>query len=309
MKTALVTGASGFVGGHLIAHLLQAGWQLKVLARDADQLPRTTQVDAVELTLQSSAVQWSRALEGVDSVFHLAGVAHRQAVGAELDEVNAQSPALLAAAASSAGVESFVWLSSIKVLGETSAEPLSESADYAPADAYALSKTRGEQNLRELPVRPDFRLSIVRPPLIYGVGVKANFLALLSLARLAQRGVPLPLGAARAPRSFLAVSNLCEFLLLTATQGEGLLHVADPRDLSAAQLLEALCRGRRLSLWSVPENAIERLLRWVGREGIYHRLFEPLQLDCRDSFRRLNFRPADDSGPFFDEMMTWFLCR
>jgi UDP-glucose 4-epimerase len=309
MKTALVTGATGFVGSHLIAHLLEAGWQLKVLQRDAERLPRTTPVTAVEPTLHSSAAQWAPVLEGVDVVFHLAGVAHRQAPEYELERVNAQSPALLAGAAEAAGVESFVWLSSVKVLGETSAEPLSEAAVYAPADPYALSKTRGEQNLRELSVHSSFRLSIVRPPLIYGVGVKANFLALLSLARLAQRGLPLPLGAAQAPRSLLAVANLCDFLTLAATRGDGLLHVADPRDLSVVQLLERLCQGQHLRLWSVPEAAMRRLLRLAGREGIYRRLFEPLQLDCRDSFRRLDFHPALDSGPFLDEMMTWFLQR
>lgn len=309
MTTALVTGATGFVGSHLIAHLLATGWQLKVLQRDAERMPETLPVTAVAATLHSSAAQWTRALEGIDVVFHLAGVAHRQATGEELESVNAQSPALLATAAASAGVESFVWLSSIKVLGETSVEPLPETAAYAPADPYAQSKTRGEQNLLKLPVHSGFRLSIVRPPLIYGVGVKANFLALLSLARLAQRGVPLPLGAAQAPRSLLAVSSLCEFLILAAKRGDGLLHVADPVDLSVAQLLESLCRGRRLRLWSVPETTMRRLLRIAGREGIYRRLFEPLQLDCRDSFRRLDFHPAQDSGPFFDEMMTWFLRR
>jgi len=309
MKTALVTGATGFVGSHLIAHLLDAGWQLKVLARDAGRMPQSMSVTAVATTLHSPAAQWSQALEGVDVVFHLAGVAHRQATEEELERVNTQSPALLAIAAESAGVESFVWLSSIKVLGETSTEPLSEDAVYAPADPYARSKTRGEQNLRELTVRPGFRLSIVRPPLVYGVGVKANVLALLSLARLAQRGIPLPLGAAQAPRSLLAVSNLCQFLMLAATRGDGLLHVADPRDLSVAQLLECLCRGRRLRLWSVPEATMRWLLRMAGREGIYRRLFEPLQMDCRDSFRRLDFHPAQDSGPLLDEMMTWFLRR
>lgn len=307
MTTALVTGAGGFVGSHLVTRLLKSEWQVKVLARDAARLPE--QVASLPLELTNSSADWSRALEGIDVVFHLAGIAHRKADAEEIEQLNVRSPAMLAEASQAAGVGGFVWLSSIKVFGETSMTPFAEDAPYAPADVYAASKVEAEKRLGELAGAGSGRLVIVRPPLIYGVGVKANFLALLSLARLAQRGLPLPLGCATAPRSLLGVKNLCDFLLAAGMRGNGALHVADADDCSVAELLTMMTSGSRIHLWRIPKSTMRTLLSLSGRAGVFDRLFEPLQLDTRRSAGALGWHPPEPTSTLIDETMQWFLQR
>jgi nucleoside-diphosphate-sugar epimerase len=286
-----------------------------VLARDAARLARLSGADhcvtalAPELDLHSSHAAWSRAMEECDAVFHLAGIAHRRASPDELTRVNERSPAALARAAGSAGVPGFVWLSSIKVLGETSSAPLPVTAPQAPADPYAASKAAGERLLQAAAAEHSSRVCIVRPPLVYGAGVKANFLALLSLARLGQHGVPLPLGQARAPRSLLGVTNLCDFLLRAAVAGRGVLHVADAEDLCVAQVLELLSQGRKIRLLNVPERTMQQVLALFGREQVYQRLFQPLQLDTSSSFADLDWQPPVNSAVLLNETMAWYRQR
>ena len=297
MTTALVTGAAGFVGSHLVAHLRQLGWRVLVLDRDAQRLKADPEDCISNLALNSDQSVWQQALSGVDVLFHLAGIAHRSARPEELTAINTYSPVHLARAAAAANVGAFVWLSSIKVLGETSSRPLPESAPYMPQDIYGASKAKSEQALLSLPVTTAMRLCIVRPPLIYGPGVKANFRMLLSLAAKARRGLPLPLGAARAPRSLLSVSLLCEYLVAVAERGErGIYHVADDQDRSVVQLLRELCAPTRITLLSLPAGFIRVLLGLVGRGAVYGRLFEPLQLDCTDSYQRLGWQPPQRSA-------------
>lgn len=309
MTTALVTGASGFVGTHLLAHLMKLGWRIRLTRRDSVRLPDIPVESVCEVGIDSPTGEWVRACSDVDVVFHLAGIAHRKGAQQELEAVNARSPALIAQAAAQSGVGAFVWLSSIKVLGEVSGQPLREAAVYAPADEYSRSKVLGEQRLLAQSGDAEMRVSIVRPPLIYGPGVKANFAALLGLARLARRGLPVPLGAAQAPRSLLAVSVLCDYLVTVAERGRGIFHVADRQDLSVAALLEALCSPQTPRLWSVPPGIVRGALTLLGRGALYSRLFEPLQLDCSDSYQRLDWQPPADSRSELNETMAWFLNR
>ena len=174
---ALVTGAGGFIGSHLAPALADAGWQV------------------------------TQELAGVDAVFHLGGLAHGGAQGADaeqLHQVNALDTLNLFQRAVAAGVPLFVWLSSIKVLGDVSSAPFTAADPLAPAGAYARSKAAGER-LLQAEAAGSTRLAIVRPPLVYGPRVKANFLQLLQWA---DRSWPLPLGSATAPRAMVSVDNL-----------------------------------------------------------------------------------------------------
>jgi UDP-glucose 4-epimerase len=197
-------------------------------------------------------------------------------------------------------------LSSIKVLGEVSARPLTVDAPYAPADAYGRSKMEAEKALLDAARVGGTELAIVRPPLVYGPGVKANFLMLLRLVRLNRLGLPLPLGDARAPRSFVGVRNLVDLIAALATRGSGVFHVSDPEDLSVVDLFARL-GGRSGLMIRVPGAAMRRMARWTGQQAIYLRLFESLQLDQSATRATLGWQPPLGVGQQLEETMTWYL--
>jgi nucleoside-diphosphate-sugar epimerase len=173
----------------------------------------------------------------VDSVLHLAGIAHRRASAQELEAVNVEGPVRLARAAAKLGAR-FVFMSSVKVHGDTWDAPLSEHSPIRPADPYAASKVRAEEALARL---PGLRLTVLRPPLVYGPGVKANF---LSLMRAIDRGWPLPLASIDNRRSFIFVGNLVDAVIRCLT-AEGTFLVSDGPAVSTPQLCRELAAALR----------------------------------------------------------------
>jgi nucleoside-diphosphate-sugar epimerase len=304
MTVALVTGAGGFVGARLCRCLHQAGWRVRVVSSSSGHGGEPVGISLFE----HDDRRLTGALAGVDAVFHLAGIAHDGAAGLApegMHTVNVDVPVRWLAAAERAGVGAFVWLSSIKVLGDVSAAPLKPDAAYAPDDAYARTKMAAEQRLLALPLQHT-TLAVVRPPLVYGPGVKANFLSLL---RWAASGVPLPLARARAPRSLVGVDNLCDLLVrLAADAPAGVYHVADPQDFSVSALLAEVRRllDQPARLFSVPPVLLERAARWAGRPALYTRLFEPLQVDITQTRERLGWRPPHDAARQLEETVAWF---
>ena len=256
---------------------------------------------------ESSIDDWAAALGGVDAVIHLAAIAHQ---GAEPDlealiSVNVHWPVRLFKAAAQAGVRDFVFLSSIKVFGDRSLRPLRVEDAYAPDDNYGESKVHAEQALlaaqRE---SAHIRLAIIRTPLVYGPGVKANFRTLLAWAARGRRGLPLPFGAARAPRSLVSVQNLTEAIVASLGHN-GIFHCADAADLSVAELLQMLGVPHWLLL-PVPAGVMRLILLWSGREAYYQRLFEPLQLDIAGSSRALGWVPRHTSENSLALTMAWW---
>lgn len=267
----LVTGASGFVGPHVVAALIQAGYVPRLAQRRAQPIPAGA--EAVVTGDLSAAVDWSDALEGIDHVVHMAGLAH---AGPGLDEalyrrINTEATLELARAAARAGVQRFVYLSSIKALTDAfDGAPLTEEMPPAPGDAYGRSKLAAEQGLAAL----DLDWVALRPVLIYGPGVKANMAALLRLARLP---VPLPFGGLKAPRSLLAVENLVSailFALTPACPARQSYALSDPEPISVSGMLAAMRAGlgRGPGLLSVPEAWLRRLARLAGREETFLKL-------------------------------------
>jgi nucleoside-diphosphate-sugar epimerase len=254
----LVTGASGFIGSSLCASLRAAGMQVS------------------GVSLRKSLP----ALHGVEAVVHLAAIAHRAATPLELQRVNVELCAAMARAAAAAGAH-FVFLSSVKVHGEESRAPLTESCALAPADSYARSKAEAEATLRAV---PGLRLLVLRPPLVYGPGVKANFRALL---RAVARGLPLPFARVRNRRSLLYVGNLGAALhqgLRQGLQGTYLLSDGDP--VSTPELCRRLAAalGRRARLLPVSPRLLELL---PGST----RLTRSLELDDTALRRALGWQP------------------
>lgn len=289
----LLTGASGFVGPHVVAALGQAGYRLRLAQRRPQPAP-----DGVETVLVGDLrgpVDWRPALDGVDHVVHMAGLAH---AGPGLDEtlytrINTDATLDLARSAAAAGVRRFVFLSSIKALsGAFDGPPLSETAEPAPGDAYGRSKLAAERGLGEL----DLDWVALRPVLIYGPGVKANMAALLRLARLP---IPLPLGGLRAPRSLLAVENMADairFALTPDCPARQVCTVSDPEPVSVADMLTAMRSGlgRAPGLLPVPEPWLRMLARLAGREETFLKLAGSL-VARPDRLLRAGWRPPAET--------------
>ncbi|WP_377843528.1 NAD-dependent epimerase/dehydratase family protein [Bosea sp. UC22_33] len=288
-RRVLVTGASGFVGPHVVAALIAAGYRPRLAHRKPQPVPAGA--EAVVTGDLSAAVDWSTALEGVDHVVHMAGLAH---AGPGLDEelyrrINTEATLELARAAERAGVQRFVYLSSIKALSDAfDGPPLREEMQPAPGDPYGRSKLAAERGLAEI----DLDWVALRPVLIYGPGVKANMAALLKLARLP---APLPFGGLKAPRSLLAVENLASailFALTPACPARQSYAVSDPDPVSVSDMLAAMRAGlgRGPGLLPVPEAWLRRLARLAGREETFLKLAGSL-LARPERLLRAGWRP------------------
>ncbi|MCG7921867.1 MAG: SDR family oxidoreductase [Candidatus Thiodiazotropha lotti] len=297
MKKILVTGANGFVGTHLCPYLLDQGYSVRAALRSrqaAWQVGEQTVVGDI-----SADSDWQQALQGVDSVIHLAGRAHvmRESTDDPLSlfrQVNVVGSLRLAEQAMVAGVRRFVYLSSIKVNGESSsAKPLAADDPAKPEDAYGQSKWEAEQALKDYLANGDMELVIVRPVLVYGAGVKGN---LQSLVRWIRNGVPLPLAGVENRRSLVGIDNLLDFLQLCiehpAAAGEAFL-VADGEDLSTPRLIRMLAQamGVKAKLFPLPNRVLRLLGRLSGRSAAIDRLCGDLQVDLDKNRRLLGWTP------------------
>ncbi|MCG7984005.1 MAG: SDR family oxidoreductase [Candidatus Thiodiazotropha lotti] len=297
MKKILVTGANGFVGTHLCPYLVDQGYSVRAALRSrqaAWQVGEQTVVGDI-----SADSDWQQALQGVDSVIHLAGRAHvmRESTDDPLSlfrQVNVAGSLRLAEQAMVAGVRRFVYLSSIKVNGESSsAKPLAADDPAKPEDAYGQSKWEAEQALKDYLANGDMELVIVRPVLVYGAGVKGN---LQSLVRWIRNGVPLPLAGVENRRSLVGIDNLLDFLQLCiehpAAAGEAFL-VADGEDLSTPRLIRMLAQamGVKAKLFPLPNRVLRLLGRLSGRSAAIDRLCGDLQVDLDKNRRLLGWTP------------------
>lgn len=296
-----VTGASGFVGRALCMHLASAGYGVRALARQPVQQARCSYRPMP--ALGSGIGPWASALQGLDTVVHCAALAHQIGRQAQHDPkvyetVNALGTEQLAMAAAQAGVRRLVLLSTAKVLGESTSmgQAFNHLSPARPQDAYAQSKWSAEQRLHRVASHTGLDVVVVRPPLVYGPGVGANFAA---LARWVCRGRPLPLGAVRNARSLVGLGNLCSLLEQTVLQpmasGQTLL-VSDGYDVSTpqlAQLMGANCprSPRPARLLPVPVPLLLAAGALVGKRAAVQRLTESLQLDISHTQALLNWTP------------------
>lgn len=267
----LITGASGFIGPHVVARLRAEGYPIRVTQRRDAPVPEG--VERIVTGDLAESTDWRAALAGVSHVVHLAGLAH---AGPGLDEalyqrINTQATLELAQAARLAGVSRFIYLSSIKAqIGDVDSATLSESDEPRPDDAYGRSKLAAEQGLAGL----DLDWIALRPVLAYGPGVKANMAALL---KLAQSPLPLPLGSLKALRSLVAVENLAEaiaFALTPACPVRRNFIVADPEPVSVAEMITAMRQGlgREPGLVPVPAMLLRLAATLLGRGELFAKL-------------------------------------
>ena len=295
-----LTGATGLVGRALLSQLVALG-QFDVQALTRQNLTNTVDgakyLSGGDLTSQT---QWQGALVGIHTVVHAAARVHVMH-DTEVDPltafraVNVQGSLNLACQAAAAGVKRFVFISSVKVNGEStqSGRAFTEADAPNPQDAYGQSKHEAEQGLRELAVDTGMEVVIIRPPLVYGPGVKANFAALM---RAVQHGWPLPLGAVHNRRSLVALDNLVDFIVTCITHPQAVNQtflVSDGHDLSTTELVRGLARaaGVPARLLPVPVWVLQSGAALLGKGDAVQRLCGNLQVDISKARSLLGWNP------------------
>ena len=298
LKTVLVTGANGFVGKPLCLALLKQGQAVRAAVRGANrQVENCETVVVGELNDQTD---WTNALTGIKAVIHLAARVHvmndtSADALAEFRRVNVEGTLHLARHAVEAGVQRFIFISSIKVNGEGTllGHPYTTKDLPAPVDPYGISKREAEDALRQLAIDAGLEVVIIRPPLIYGPGVKANF---LSMIRFLDKGVPLPLAAIHNQRSLLALDNLID-LIITCIHNPAAANqtflVSDGEDISTPELLQRTAAALGKKAWLLPIPGF--LLAWgatlIGKQAMAQRLCGSLQVDISKTCTLLDWKP------------------
>lgn len=294
MTKILVTGANGFVGSALCATLAERDISYTAALRSKGGGAHDVAVGDL-----NAMTDWSHALDGCDSVVHLAARVHvmHDTSSNPLTAfrlVNVDATMNLARQAVAAGVKRFVFVSSIKVNGEaTTDRPFTAFDRPAPDDPYGQSKLEAETALQELARQTGLELVIVRPPLVYGPGVRANFHSLMKLVSL---GLPLPLGAVGNRRSMVALDNLVDLLILCcshpAASGQVFL-VSDNNDVGITDLLRMLAAAmqKRSLLLPVPAAWLAAAARLAGKSSAADRLLGSLQVDVQHTMQTLSWRP------------------
>jgi len=295
----LVTGATGFVGRAVVDRIVRDGTPVTASVRREPNL--CTGFREVRVADLGPATDWTAALEGCDAVVHCAARVHVMSDAsadplAAYRAANVYGSVALAKQAAAAGVRRFVFISSIKVNGEGTAvgAPYRATDLPAPVDPYGVSKLEAEQALHELAATGAIELVIIRPPLIYGPGVKANF---LSMARWIARGVPLPFGGVNGNRrSFVALANLVDLIVTCLRHPDAagqVFLVSDGEDLSTGELLRRTARALGVSsrLLPVPSSILALGASAFGRRDLWQRLGGTLQVDSTPTRERLGWAP------------------
>ena len=325
MKRVLVTGADGFVGRTLSRHLSAAGYAVRAATWEAVDFrlcldsPTQSPPGGWENTVIGDigpGVDWSEATRGVDAIVHLAARVHvmRDDAADPLSEyrrVNTQGTEALARTAAAAGVKRFVYISTIKVNGESTQGrgPFTPNDPPAPVDPYGVSKWEAEQAVRRIAADTGLEVVVVRPSLVYGPGVRGNFEALL---RLVCRGLPLPLGGISNARSLVGLDNLCDLLMRCVERpaaAGGTFLAGDGKDLSTTELVRRMAwhMGKRLVLFSMPEGLVRGLAGLLGKRDVVSRLFDSLVVDSSSARDALGWRPPVTVDDGLTKTCRWFV--
>lgn len=312
----LVTGANGFIGSALCRALVEAGHAPQGAVRRI--VPSSKGLDTATCVGEIDGnTDWSAALGGIECIVHLAARTHmlRETAAdllAEYRRVNVEGTQRLAQQATAAGVRRFVFLSSVKVNGEmTAARAFTENDAPRPEDVYGISKWEAEQELLRISRATGLEIVVLRPPLVYGPGVKGNFLRLL---RLVARGVPLPLASVHNRRSLVYLGNLVDAIVtaISAPQAAGQTYlVSDGQDVSTPDLVRAIARALdvRARLFPCPVALLRAAAALAGRGEEAARLTGSLQVDVSKIGRELGWQPRYTLEQGLAETARWFKSR
>ncbi len=316
MQRILITGATGFVGLAVVKKMLSGSDFLPCVAvrQSSQQLPANVQIFQVECL--GPDTDWATALQGIDVVVHAAARVHVMEDKAtnqleEFRRVNVGGTLRLACQAAEYGVKRFVFVSSIKVNGEESAigAPLNAEDQARPVDPYGISKMEAEQGLQQLARTKGIEVVSIRPPLVYGPGVKANFRSMMAMIN---RGIPLPLGAIHNKRSFIGIDNLVD-LIVTCIEHPNAANqtflVSDGKDVSTTELAQSIgtALGKPIWLIPVPVKYIKLVAGMLGKREVVQRLCGTLQVDISKAKDLLGWVPPVTMTKGLKETADWYL--
>ena len=295
----LVTGASGFVGEALVKSLESLGRDVMPVFRN--HLSKKFKLPTFIVSDINASTIWTEGLRNTDVIIHCAARVHvmNNDVSDSLNEfrnINTYGTLNFAKQAAKAGVKRFIFISSIKVNGESTERgfPFKPDDDFIPTDPYGLSKYEAEQGLQKIASETGMEVVIIRPPLVYGPGVKANFAAMI---RLASKGIPLPFGGiTENKRSYVSIDNLVDLIIRCVdypNAANRIFLVSDDDDLSTSQMVRMLAQacGKRGIQLSVPVILFELIGKITGKMEIVDRLCGSLQLDISDTKKLLDWTP------------------
>ncbi|MBK8163353.1 MAG: NAD-dependent epimerase/dehydratase family protein [Gammaproteobacteria bacterium] len=312
----LVTGATGFVGSSLVDQLVRDGIHDVRVALRRDRPSLSDQVEHVIVGEVAGETVWRQALRGIDTVIHLAARVHVMTdsvanSSAEYHRVNVDGTLNLVRQAVDADVKRIIYLSSIKVNGEETlaGQPYYADDQPSPAGSYAVSKYRAEEGIRRLISGADMSAVIIRPTLVYGAGVKGNF---LNMMHWLSRGIPMPLGSIHNSRSLVALDNLVDLIIKCIEHpaaADQVFLAGDGEDLSTTELLRRLggFLGKPARLVPFPHAVLNMIARVSGRRDVAQRLLTSLQIDIRKNWEILGWKPPVTLNQGLETVTRWYL--
>jgi nucleoside-diphosphate-sugar epimerase len=309
--SVLVTGASGFIGRFLCQRLLSDGFSVSGTSRDGTRVPAGTKPVAIRV---DGNTDWSAALSGVTTVIHLASAVHLGEADQTKSEtsifrINTEGTKRLASQAAQQGIEKFIFISTVKVNGESTGSGVFRASDLPrPYGPYAESKWQAEQQLHDVANKTGLPITIIRPPLVYGPTVGANMLRLISLVHT---GLPLPFGSIVNRRSMINVQNLCDLIVRCQKRTEAVGHTfmaSDGQDVSTPELVNMLARAtdKRAILFPFPVSVLRLAGRIIGRGAEMDRICQSLRVDMTATQETLDWTPPTSLESGILEMVQSF---
>lgn len=316
MKNILVTGGTGFIAQALFPKLLSANWKVRTTLRNEKKSWRLPdEIEKCVLGDLGRVTDWKSLMNGVDAVVHLAARVHHmndkgQSTEKVYQKANVELTRTLAEESVKAGVQRFVFLSSVKAMGEETpaGESWDESFSCSPQDAYGRSKYDAENILMNTALKTDLEVVILRIPLVYGPGIKAN---MAHLFRIVDRGLPLPLGTVKNARSMLFVGNLIDAIraVLDHPKAAGQTYlVSDGEDISTSELSRRIAKAldRPARLFPIPSAILKLTGKLTGKSEMVDRLLNSLVIDSSKIRLELNWTPPYSMAQGLQQTAEWF---
>jgi len=297
-----ITGANGFIGTELVKTLLSRGFKLTIISRKKNFSINQNVKQIIGSFSDEKLID--KHLINIECVIHLAAISNIMNensldAASKYLKTNYEDTKIFANLCAQKNIKRFIFLSSVKVNGETTEkyQPFNSNSPYRPSGNYAISKQKAEQELLRISSIADMSVVIIRPPIVYGPNVKGNFNTLISIMK---KGIPLPFGSIYNSRSFLALDNLIDFIILctnhsrTPSASNEIFHISDGHDISTTELLKEIAAAYKLTcrIFPFPVFLLRFILKIIRKNSVSERLFENLQVSSDKAKTILGWSPV-----------------